>query len=488
MINRKLTKKRKLWFEKLMALTATVNLGLVLFNITYIEWRDFYFRNLPQIQKIYDPIKGIEPHRETENYLKKLETFEQPISEKDLESDIYGIKLEELRELSLEMIENNPFAAVNKSGTLEKIKNRMRDRLDNESSKRAFRIFWSREYLLKEGQESLDRELKFFNKKIKPLIATNYYRSIGENGEFIDNFWIIDLPFVILFALELLARSYYIKRRHPGFTWVNAVLWHWYDIFLVLPSWRWLRIITILFRLEKAELLNLQSVRQQMQQEIVANFSEEITQIVVLRVINQTQNLIKRGDLTRWLQKSQTVRPYIDINNIDEIEALGGIFIQTVLYQVLPKIQPEIIALLQHNIESAFELSPIYRNFRNLPGIGQMPSHLSEQLATQIASNLYSAVVSATEDPISAKLSSQLVKRFSKTLTDEIRQKQVLSEIQSLLIDFLEEVKLNYVERLSEEDIEKILEQTRNIHSKPSLPLLADTISKDKPYIHKDKS
>ncbi|MDY6901566.1 MAG: hypothetical protein SWZ49_26325 [Cyanobacteriota bacterium] len=472
MINRKLKSKKNLWFERLIALTATANLALVLFNLTYVGWRDFYLRNLPQIQEMYDPIKGIEPHRETQNYLRTVEEFENQISESGIDSTASINKLEELRNLSVEMIENNPFAGASKSGTLEKIKNRMRERLDYESSKRAFSTFWSQEYLSEQG---LISELNFFNQKIKPLISTNYYRQIGENGEFIDNFWIIDLPFIILFALELLARSYYIKRRHPGFSWLNAILWHWYDVFLVLPFWRWLRIIPVLFRLEKAELLNLQNLRHQTQQGIVANFAEEITEIVVVRVINQTQSSIKRGDLTRWLQQSKTLQPYVDINNINEIEALAGIFVSTIVKQVIPKIQPQIIALLQHNIDSAFNQSPIYRNFRNLPGIGQMQNQLSEQLATQITVNFYHALVSATEDPVSAQLSSDLVKRFSESLTDEIQRKKVLSEIQSLLIDFLEEIKINYVQRLSEEDVEQILEQTRNVHSGVSIPLLADT-------------
>ncbi|MGB3637453.1 MAG: hypothetical protein WBA39_07740 [Rivularia sp. (in: cyanobacteria)] len=479
MKNIKITKKRNLWFERLMGLTATVNLGLVLFNLTYVGWRDFYLRNLPQIQKIYDPIKGIEPHRETENYLRTVEEFERQIGETELKSAMAASKLEELRDLSVEMIENNPFAGASKSGTLGKIKNLMRDRHRFESSKRAFTTFWSTDYLSKEG---LDKELDFFNVKIKPLIATNYYRQIGENGEFIDKFWIIDLPFVILFLLELLARSFYIKRRHALFSWLDCIYWRWYDVFLILPFWRWLRVIPVLVRLDRAELLNLQGLRQQTQKGIVANFAEEITQIVVIRVINKTQNSIKRGELTRWLQQSQTLRPYVDINNIDEIEALGGIFVQTIIREVLPKIQPQIIALLQHNIDSAFNQSPIYRNFGNLPGLGQMQSQLSEQLATQIATNIYHAVVSATEDPVSAKLSGELVKRFSQSLTSEIQKKQVLSEIQSLLIDFLEEIKINYVQQLSEEDIEQILQQTRNLHSGVSVPLLADTNQPGKAY------
>ena len=152
MNNKKLRKKRNIWFERLMALTATVNLGLVLFNITYVGWRDFYLRKVPQIQEIYDPIKGIEPHRETENYLRKVEEFERQVSVTGIESVKSTEKLAEIRNLSVEMIENNPFAGASKSGTLEKIKNRMRDRLDSESSKRAFSTFWSRDYLLAKGR------------------------------------------------------------------------------------------------------------------------------------------------------------------------------------------------------------------------------------------------------------------------------------------------------------------------------------------------
>ena len=65
MKNIKYFKQRNLWFERIMAITATVNLGLVLFNLSYVPWRDFYLRKLPQIIQIYDPIKGIEPHRDT---------------------------------------------------------------------------------------------------------------------------------------------------------------------------------------------------------------------------------------------------------------------------------------------------------------------------------------------------------------------------------------------------------------------------------------
>ncbi len=471
MTKRKSAKRQNLIFERLMALIATVNLGLVLFDLSYVPWRDFYLRNFAQITQIYDPVKGIEDHRETKNYLNRIDALQEQVSQTRLTSPEAKAKLEELERLSREMVDSNPFAAVNKSGNFEKAKNRMRDRIGEESAKESFSRFWSPEYL---SPQRWNQEIDFFNREIRPLIATNYFRRMGENGELVDNFWLIDLPFVLLFGAELLARSFYLRRRHPSFTWVNAILWRWYDLFFLFPFVRWLRIIPVIIRLDQARLLNLQPLQQQINQSIVANFAEDLTEIVVVRVINQIQGSIRRGDLTGWLTQKENLRPYIDINNTNEVEAIAGILVQTLVYQVLPKIRPEIIAILRHNIANTINQVPVYRNLHNIPGIGNMQNQLSEQLATQITANLYSAVTAAIEDPVGAKLSSQLGESFTKALGEEVQQKHVLDEIQNLMSDFLEEVKLNYVQRLSQEDIDQIMEQTRQLRTKPSVQPLVD--------------
>jgi hypothetical protein len=463
--------RKNLWFERLMAITATVNLGLVLFDLSYVPWRDFYLRRVPQITQIYDPIKGIEPHRETSKYLETVAALEEQVSQTGLKSPQAKAKLEELSRLSTEMIDSNPFTAAGKSGSLEKIKNRMRERTSQESAKRAFATFWSQEYL---SQHPWNNEIKFFNDKIRPAIAANYYRKTGENGELLDDFWKIDLPFVILFAIELLGRTFYIKRQHRHLSWLEAFLWRWYDLFLLLPFWQWLRILPVLIRLDQAQLLNLFVIRKQIHQGIVANFAEEITEIVVVRVINQIQSSIQRGDITRWLLQQENVRPYIDINNINEIEAITGLFVQTVVNQVLPKIQPELIAILRHNIETVLHQVPGYRNLLALPGIEQAQSQISTQIATQITNNIYNTIFTAIKDPVAAKLSSQLAEKFATSFGEEIQKKNVTLEIQTLVSDFLEEVKINYVQRLSQEDIDQIIEQTRQMRTQATVEPLVD--------------
>jgi hypothetical protein len=281
----------------------------------------------------------------------------------------------------------------------------------------------------------------------------------------------IDLPFMILFAIELSGRALLIKRRYSHLSWLEAIIWRWYDLLLIVPLWRWLRVIPVIIRLDQAQLIDLHLIRKQLHQGILANFAEEITEIVVVQVINQVQGSIQRGEITRWLLQSENVRSYIDINNINEIEALTGLFIKTLVNQVLPKIQPELNAILCHSIEGACQQLPGYKNLLMLPGLGQARVQISEQLASQITNNIYVALTTVTEDPIAAKLSSQLIEKFTASLAAEIKQKQVMTEVQTLLNDFLEEVKINYIQRLSTEDIEKILEQTRKMRTESSSSL-----------------
>jgi len=457
------SQRSSLIFERTIALIIAVNFCLILFDLSYIPLRDFYVLRLRQVTQIYDRIKGIEPHRETEKYVETVDQLETQVSQIGLKSHQVQIQLQELIHLSHEMIDTNPFIGAGKSGTLETIKDRMRKHSHKESAKKAFAIFWSQEHLSKYGWK---QEISFFDEKIRPLILTNYYRKIGENGLPWDIFWTIDLPFVILFGVELLGRTFYIRRKHPYLNWLEAVLWRWYDLLLFLPFWRWLRIIPLIVRLDQSKLIDSQMVQQQINQGILANFAEEITEVVVVRVINQIQSSIQRGDIFLWLSHQQNVKPYIHVNNVNELTALMELLAQTIIHQVMPKIQPEITAILRHNIAVASAKVPIYGNLQNFPVIGQAQIQLNEELAIQITNALYNVLTGLNNDTVNKQLSGQLVEKFTAVLGTEMQKKHVITEIETLLTDFLEEIKINYVQRLSQEDINQIIAQSRQLARK----------------------
>jgi hypothetical protein len=143
---------KPIWFERTMAIAALLNLVLILFDLTYIPWRALYLKPLPDFTQWYgSQFKGIEPHRTTEAYLKTVEALEEEMIQTGVQSPQSTLLLDRLRTQSAEMIEEDPFQTANKSGTLERIKRRMREQTGQDSSKQAFELFWSQPYLSKEG-------------------------------------------------------------------------------------------------------------------------------------------------------------------------------------------------------------------------------------------------------------------------------------------------------------------------------------------------
>ncbi|MDJ0682833.1 MAG: hypothetical protein QNJ18_23600, partial [Xenococcaceae cyanobacterium MO_167.B52] len=416
----------------------------------------------------YDDVKGIVPHRMTQKYIAKVDQLKQELKLVNNDWDSPAVKniLGELRRRSIEMIQNDSFAEAGKSGNLERIKNIMREHLPNEekSSKQAFWQFWTKEHL----QNRWEEEYNFYNQEIKPLMATNYYRHIGENGGYINNFGYIDFPFGVLFGLEFLARTWYISRTRIGISWRDAMLWRWYDLFFIFPLWRWLRIIPITIRLNQARIISLRAVEKQISQGIVAGIAEDVTEVVTIRLINQIQTSISQGDIGRLVEGNKT-NSYIDLNNTNETAEIIKILAETIVNHVLPAIQPEAETLLQYSINKALAQTTAYQGLRILPGGDRIITRLTQQLVTQsyeVLSNTLQAILA--EDQQFEKLLNSLFANISQSFTTEIKAQKSLTQIEALLVDFLEEVKINYVQRLSSEDVEQILEQTRNIKNKAS--------------------
>jgi len=452
---------RTSWFKRIIALLAVVNLVLVFFDLTYIPLRDFYLQIFPPLTQIYDPVKGIEPHPETQNYLNRVNELEEQVLQTGLQSPPTAAVLENLQNLSHRIIEDNPFEGANKTSTLEKIKNEIRGRVGVDSARDAFATFWSQPYLAQAGWQ---QEINFFNTEIRPFIETNYYRDIDRFGKFVNRFWLIDLPFISLFALEILGRTYYISRRKPELNWLEALLRRWYDVFLVLPFWRWLRVIPVTLRLYQANLLNLDPFRKQLNYDFAASFAEELAELVGVEAIDQMQESIRRGDVTRWLLHPESRQPYVQVNNTNEVKAIASRLVNVSVYDVLPQIQPDIQALVHHSLESTLNQLPVYQQLQHVPGLSHFPSQLTEKLAKDLSQTAYKNLRNALEDPVGAELTSRFIGNFRDALELELQKKPNRHEFESLLVDLLEEFKINYVRGITEGGLERALEEVDQLH------------------------
>ena len=374
-----------------------------------------------------------------------------------------------MRRLSVQMLEEDPFQLTGKVGTLEKIQNLMRGRLGLDSSKDAVEAFWTMNTLGQGMPDGETQPLDWFKTTVRPLIEqSNYVRKIGLTGEFINDFWRIDRWFALYcFIPEVLIRIIWIRIHHRSLTWREAALWRWYDVFLVVPLFPWLRVIPVVIRLQESGLVDIEPIRAQASRGFVAAIAGELIEVIALQVLNQVQRSVQGGEMAKWLMESGQ-KQYIDLNNINEVQEISRQLAKVVVYQVLPQVQPDVRDLLQRNVELAIQDLPISQAIQGLPGLQdfskQLSHHVSVQLSqwlTQLSQSTYNTLTA--DDPLVLELIDRLAEHgrqaFGKALLDQATQ----HELQSLISAFLEEVKVNYVQRLREEDFDDLLEEATQL-------------------------
>ncbi len=441
--------------DALIALVALANFGLVLFDVSYIRFRDLYFRYLPQLTQRYDWVKGIEPYRDTDQYLTTVDRLQKAIAQEGLTSPQVNQTLLDLKERSTNMIQEDPFRIANKSGNLEKLKNRMRQHMKLKSAREAFGAFWSLQHL---NAQNWQAELAFFNKDFRPLMAANYYRPIDESGDFVDRFWVIDIGFVALFAADLLVRVLWIRQRHRT-SWRDAVLWRWYDLLLLAPAWRIVRIVPVAIRLHQAGLINLQNIQDQVNRNLAENIAGEVTELVLIQSFSIVQGSIKQGALRQWLKASAKVNPTIvDTNGVDELRVISRRLVE-VLQAVLPKAQPDIEVLVRHVVQQAIAQIPLYQTIQALPGFNELASEISKQITHQALQTLSGTLTNVVTDEVTPQLVQQLGQHFLANLQTELNQKQTLGEVETLLADWLEEFKLTVLQSFEAQNQQQILKE-----------------------------
>ena len=74
-----------------------------------------------------------------------------------------------------------------------------------------------------------------FDARLRPLLEDNYYRDLTLDGDLVDHFWLIDLPFLTLFLFEFGVRWSLSVRRREYARWYFFPMLHWYDVLGLIP-------------------------------------------------------------------------------------------------------------------------------------------------------------------------------------------------------------------------------------------------------------
>jgi hypothetical protein len=461
-----------------VAIWATLNLAWVAFDLTYVPLRTFWLqRNLypipsaplavpltfiPDITPWVDPIKGIEPHRETGRFLQHFAELERVMASPAADPALQNRLLERQAELMAQMIDSNPFLASDRAGTLEKIKNRLRQRADLDSAKESARRLLSPAWI---QEQSWPRELAFWREQVLPLVETNYWRSIDENGRPTDHFWRIDLLlFQSVFLLDIVQRLIRIKRRLPGLRWDEVLLRRWTDLPLLLPFWRWLRLLPVAERLQTSGLANLEPLRAVVSRGVVALLAVELFEVLALQLLDGIQGLIRSR---QWPQRIRALRSHQSVTSSSderELAELVRIWAPLLLAEVAPRLAPELQGVLGYTLRQSLDRTVVPPPLRQLKPLLQVESGLSRQLAAGMVDSLLELSRSAGQrlaqrDDAQLDLLQRFVDRFWDELALALERGPALERSQDLLCALLEQLKGTYLSQISRAGIETLLRE-----------------------------
>jgi len=457
-------------WDRFVAIWASINLALVVFDVTYVPLRNFWLQRqlflfpglplaipltaLPDITPLYDPVKGIEPHRDTQRYLQQWQILDQQLLAQAPTVPTSGRLLQKQLQLTEQLIDDNPFLGANKTGTLERIKNRLRQRSGLDSARLGAQKLLDPGWL--QGHP-WSQERLFWQREVLPLVATNYWRSIDETGLPTERFWRLDLlAFQSVFFVDIVLRLISLRRRLPGLSWRDALLRRWTDLPLLLPFWRLARVIPVAARLRSSGLVDAEPVRAVVSRGVVALMAVELIEVLALQLLDGVQKLISSPDWNGRLRGNS--------GQNHELEELLRIWGPLLLGRVLPQMEPQLEALLAYALQRSLESSAFPEALQRLQPLLVIEREFTRQLAGGMVEGVLdlsrgTAEQLSRQDRRGSDLVQQLGDAFWRELAAAMAEANTLERSQKLLLDLLEELKRGYLSRINSAGVDDLLEE-----------------------------
>ncbi len=429
--------KLRLAWDVFMVWAALINLWLILFDLTYLWLRPYYFSYIPVVTSVYDPVKGISANPLTSEAL-ELRADAMRLSEADPESpDLTNLAIK-LRAVTLRIFAEDPFAGSGQEHLLGVLRQGLADQtkvprasLDNPVNlDQAVNRFWPLE------PEALSRRLRAQDPKVLKALQLCYHRSYALGGELTDYFWLIDLPFLTLFWIEFLARWRLAIKREDYASWFFFPIVNWYDVLGLIPIayfrvFRLLRVVSMYMRLRRSE---LSVVGQDVFSRTVAYFSniitEEVSDRVALRILAEFHEEIADGTHARIV--SETVQP----RRSDIQRVLVNQIQQTLTNtQTLDNLR----SLLRLNLTTAIEESEA---LSAVP----LPNAILRPLVRTTGEVILETTLEAVSTTLNSAQGRRAVEDLAGSMLDDLFYGPGLTELESLT----KEISLQVIEHMQE--------------------------------------
>lgn len=275
----------------------------------------------------------------------------------------------------------------------------------------------------------------FFRRELEPLLEVNYHREYDLDGTLVDYFWLLDLPFLLIFAIEFAVRWILAVRRRRYPKWFLFPIFNWYDLLGLVPVrelrfFRLFRVASIYVRLYKSERTVIGDDLVSRTARYFANIvNEEVSDMVSLRILNETQEEIRGGTHRRIVRavagpRRDAIARELALRLRDAVASSG----------VRERVRAFLDANLKRSVESAEVL-------RRLP----LPKRVVRPLIGTIGDVVFDAIVqtmaATLETEEGQETMRELIAAAIDGLVEELTEGEVEELVREISLDALEHVK-----------------------------------------------
>ncbi len=445
-----------LW-DLFMVWVVFINLCLILFDLTYLWMRPTYFKYVPVVTRVWDPVLGIRPNPLTEEMIEQADSA-QSLFALDPAAPALGQKLEQLQSLNTRIFLENPFFRSGQTADLEAIKATMAGETGH--SRRLLgdpavlteiaHDYWSG------PPEILRHRFGVFDRQIEPRLAVNYFRGYELNGHLVDHFWRIDLPFLILFWIEFMVRWTLAVRRRTYARWYFFPIFYWYDLLSLIPVMalrplRLLRVVSMYMRLRQSDISRVGRDFLSRGVAYISNIiTEEVSDRVAVRILDEYREEVEDGTHVRIARSVfEPRREAIERVLVGQIRAI------LTDQETLERFRQ----LLELNLENAVDES---ESLRTLP----LPHIVVKPVVRAIGEVLLETTLETISTTLDSPDGQEAVQAVASSIIENVLTGPALAEMESLGRD----ISLQIIDHMKEVVVVKKWSLPKEERPRPAMP------------------
>jgi hypothetical protein len=234
------------------------------------------------------------------------------------------------------------------------------------------------------------------------------------------HFWRYDLVFIAIFLTEFVVRWIISIRRETYLRWYFYPFLHWYELLGCIPllglrALRFLRIFSMLVRLNRLGVINLQNTAVgRFGRTYYDVFVEEVSDRVVLKVLDGVQAEISFGQpmTHRIVNEVVLVRRHELVRQI-------GLQVDAILRRNYDLNKEAIHGYIDNRIRYAVEQSEGVSRLGRIPVFGGMAIHILERSVSDIVRNVVETAVADLRSADNRQVIEEIVHAVIDVLVDQ---------------------------------------------------------------------